>query len=67
MRLLRLCAHSTRASGEKTRMGDHPVIWTNPHYKARNVYFQFGHKAGLLRSATLTRLLLDAIRWSGAQ
>ena len=27
------------------RMGDHPVIWTNPHYKARNVYFQFGHKA----------------------
>ena len=25
------------------------MIWTNPHYKARNVYFQFGHKAELLR------------------
>jgi hypothetical protein len=35
-------------------MGDHPVIWTNPRYKARNVYFQFGHKAELLRSATFT-------------
>jgi type 1 glutamine amidotransferase len=47
------------------KMGDHPVIWTNPHYKARNVYFQFGHKKELLDSATFTRLFLNAIRWAG--
>ena len=47
------------------KMGDHPVIWTNPHYKARNVYFQFGHKKELLESPTFTRLFLNAIRWAG--
>ena len=46
------------------KMGDHPVIWSNPHYKARNVYFQFGHKGELLDSPTFTRLFLNAIRWA---
>ncbi len=46
------------------KMGDHPVIWTNPHYKARNVYFQFGHKQELFDSPTFTRLFLNAIRWA---
>ena len=47
------------------RMGDHPVIWTNPHYKARNVYFQFGHKPELFASSMFTRLVQNAIRWAG--
>ena len=34
------------------KMGDHPVIWTNSHYKARNVYFQFGHKGRCCRTPT---------------
>ena len=46
------------------KMGDHPVIWTNPHYKARNVYFQFGHKKELFDSPAFRRLLLNAIRWA---
>jgi type 1 glutamine amidotransferase len=46
------------------KMGDHPVIWTNPHYKARNVYFQFGHKGELFDSPTFTRLFVNAIRWA---
>jgi type 1 glutamine amidotransferase len=46
------------------KMGDHPVIWSNPHYKARNVYFQFGHKGELLDNPTFTRLFLNAIRWA---
>ena len=46
------------------KMGDHPVIWTNPHYKARNVYFQFGHKADLLQSSPFKTLFLNAIRWA---
>jgi len=48
------------------KMGDHPVIWSNGHYKARNVYFQFGHKKELFESPTFTRLFLNAIRWAGA-
>ena len=48
-------------------MGDHPVIWSNPHYRARNVYFQFGHKKELFDSPTFTRLFLNAIRWAGAR
>jgi len=45
-------------------MGDHPVIWTNPHYKARNVYFQFGHKADLFENSSFKTLFLNAIRWA---
>jgi hypothetical protein len=46
------------------KMGDHPVIWTNPHYKGRNVYFQFGHKPDLFQSSAFTTLFLNAIRWA---
>ena len=46
------------------KMGDHPVIWTNPHYKARNVYFQFGHKADLFQNRAFDMLFLNAIRWA---
>ena len=45
-------------------MGDHPVVWTNPSKKARNVYFQFGHHAQLLQTPAFTRLLTNAIRWA---
>ena len=46
------------------KMGDHPVIWTNPHYKGRNVYFQFGHKADLFQNSAFKTLFLNAIRWA---
>ena len=49
------------------KMGDHPVIWTNLRYKARNVYFQFGHKKELLDSATFRTLFLNAIRWAASR
>jgi hypothetical protein len=46
---------------------DHPGrssrIWTNPHYKARNLYFQFGHKPDLFKNGSFTTLFLNAIRW----
>jgi type 1 glutamine amidotransferase len=49
------------------KMGDHPVIWSNPRVKARNVYFQFGHKPDLMQNHYVTSLFLNAIRWtSGA-
>ncbi len=38
-----------------------------PHYKARNVYFQFGHKAELFQSSTFTQLFLNSIRWASGR
>lgn len=49
------------------KMGDHPVIWTNPKYKARNVYFQFGHKGELLQNTYFQQLFLNAIRWTAGR
>ncbi len=33
--------------------GDHPVVWSNPHYKARNVYIFMGHHGGLFDNPEL--------------
>lgn len=46
------------------KMGDHPVIWSNEHYKARNVYFQFGHHGELLQNPNFQKLFLNAIHWA---
>jgi type 1 glutamine amidotransferase len=46
------------------KMGDHPVVWTNRRYKARNIYFQFGHKGAQLRSSYFTRMFLNSIHWA---
>ena len=46
------------------KMGDHPVVWTNPAVKARNIYFQMGHSPKLLSNPDFTRMLTNAINWS---
>ncbi|MDO5490245.1 MAG: glycosyl hydrolase family 18 protein [Bacteroidaceae bacterium] len=46
------------------RMGDHPVIWTNPSIPARNVYFQFGHSASLFQQPAFVQMFSNAIRWA---
>jgi len=46
------------------RMGDHPVIWTNEHVRARNVYIFMGHDPGLFRNPAYTTLLRNAIFWA---
>jgi len=45
-------------------MGDHPVVWTNPAYKARNVYIFMGHSPILFESKDYTRLFRNAIFWA---
>lgn len=45
------------------KMGDHPVIWTNPSKKARNVYFQFGHSPKLFENEDFVRMFSNAIAW----
>ncbi|HTH01862.1 MAG TPA: ThuA domain-containing protein [Vicinamibacterales bacterium] len=52
------------APARSLKMGDHPVSWTNPHYAARNVYFQFGHKPDLFQNSAFTTMFLNAIRWA---
>lgn len=46
------------------KMGDHPVIWTNPSKSARNVYFQFGHSKSLFQNSAFIKLLENSIRWT---
>ena len=47
--------------------GDHPVIWSNPYYKARNVYIFMGHHAGLFDDPNFTQLFRNATFWGAAQ
>ena len=46
------------------KMGDHPVVWTNPWTGARNVYFQFGHSERLFDNPVFIQLLENALRWT---
>ena len=46
-------------------MGDHPIIWTNEHYR-RMVYIGPGHDPALLRDSAYATLLRDAILWAAS-
>jgi chitinase len=46
------------------KMGDHPVVWTNPTKGARNVYFQFGHSKLLFDNPVFIKLLENALNWT---
>ena len=49
------------------KMGDHPVIWTNEHMKARNIYIAMGHFPELFQDEAYTRLLRNTIFWAATQ
>jgi YVTN family beta-propeller protein len=50
------------------KMGDdHPVVWSNPNYKARNVYIFMGHHAGLFDDPNFVQLFRNAIFWGAGQ
>lgn len=46
------------------KMGDHPVIWTNEHYKARNIYIFMGHHADLFDNPAFTTIFRNSIFWA---
>jgi uncharacterized protein len=46
------------------KMGDHPVIWTNPKKKSRNIYFLFGHHGGLFESKEFKQLFENTLQWA---
>jgi type 1 glutamine amidotransferase len=49
------------------KMGDHPVVWTNEHVAARNVYIFMGHGPELLENPAFTRLFLNSILWAAGR
>jgi len=44
-------------------MGDHPILWTNPHFR-RMVYIGIGHDVSVCTDPNFTTLLRDAILWA---
>jgi uncharacterized protein len=55
---------ATYSPGTSIKMGgDHPVIWTNEHMKARNVYIFMGHHPELFQNAVFTTIFHNAILW----
>jgi hypothetical protein len=57
---------STYRPDTAIKMGDHPVIWTNEHVRARNVYIFMGHSPVLFDDAVYRRLFANAISWAAS-
>jgi len=55
---------SSYTPDSKIKMGDHPVIWSNPKVKARNVYIFMGHSPDLFDNKSYTTLFRNAIFWA---
>jgi len=49
------------------KMGDHPVIWTNEHYKARNIYIFMGHRPEHFDNKSFTQVFANSIFWAAGQ
>jgi type 1 glutamine amidotransferase len=58
---------STYQPDSKIKMGDHPVIWSNPTYPARNIYIFMGHGADLFDNTAYTTLFRNAIFWAAGK
>lgn len=67
VRVLARVDESTYAPDTRTKMGDHPVIWTNEHYQARNVYIFMGHHPELFQSLAFTTIFRNSILWAAHQ
>jgi len=58
---------ATYLPDSQTKMGDHPVIWTNEHEKARNVYIFMGHHSELFENSSFTTIFHNSILWAAHQ
>lgn len=58
---------STYEPNSDIKMGDHPVVWTNDHFKSRNVYIFMGHSPELFENQAYTTLLRNSIFWAAAK
>ena len=67
LRVLASVDESSYVPDGKVKMGDHPVIWTNDHIKARNVYIFMGHTPALFDDDVYKAILKNAILWAAGQ
>jgi len=67
VRVLAAVDEASYALSSAITMGDHPVVWSNEHMKARNVYFLMGHHSGLFQSTAFTRMFENALLWASSQ
>ena len=58
---------STYTPDSPLKMGDHPVVWTNEHVKARNVYIFMGHRGEHFQNKAFTTLFHNSILWAAHQ
>jgi hypothetical protein len=58
---------SSYEPGTDIKMGDHPVIWTNLNFKARNLYVFMGHAPELFNNIYYTTIFRNAIFWAAAK
>ncbi|KAI9451727.1 putative secreted glycosyl hydrolase [Russula earlei] len=64
---VQVLAHVDEASytpASNITMGDHPVVWSNPNKKARNIYIFMGHSPDLFDNIAYTTLFRNAIFWA---
>ena len=64
VRVLASVDETTYSPASAIKMGDHPVVWTNESFKARNVYIFMGHHAELFQNRAFTTLFYNAIQWA---
>ncbi|MDH4089374.1 MAG: ThuA domain-containing protein [Cyclobacteriaceae bacterium] len=57
---------SSYSPDSNIKMGDHPVVWINEQYKARNIYIFMGHDPGLFKNTSYSTLLRNAITWAAS-
>lgn len=67
VRVLASVDERTYSPDSATKMGDHPVIWSNEHVKARNIYIFMGHHAELFQNSSFTSIFHNAIVWAAHQ
>jgi uncharacterized protein len=58
---------SSYSPASAKKMGDHPVVWTNKKYAARNVYIFMGHSPDLFDDENYRMLFRNAIFWAAAK
>src|SRR3984893_1773206 len=67
VRVLARVDEGTYSPDTSTKMGDHPVVWTNEHYKARNIYIFMGHRPEHFQNPVFTTLFHNSILWAAHQ
>lgn len=67
VRVLASVDESTYEPNSMIKMGDHPVIWSNEHYKARNIYIFMGHTPELFENQAFVHIFRNAIFWAAGQ